>query len=128
MEILKIVGVGLATAIAYILVKQVKNEFAIFVALAGTVLILLLIVTKLTNVIEYFVEIVEKTGVDKSVFFAILKIVGVGYLTEFAANLCNDIGTSSLGNKIVLGGKIVILCLALPIITSLIDIVISIMP
>ena len=128
MEILKIVGVGLATAIAYILVKQVKNEFAIFVALAGTVLILLLIVTKLTNVIEYFVEIVEKTGVDKSVFFAILKIVGVGYLTEFAANLCNDIGTSSMGNKIVLGGKIVILCLALPIITSLIDIVISIMP
>ncbi len=128
MEILKIVGVGLATAIAYILVKQVKSEFAIFVALAGTVLILLLIVTKLTNVIEYFVEIVEKTGVDKSVFFAILKIVGVGYLTEFAANLCNDIGTSSMGNKIVLGGKIVILCLALPIITSLIDIVVSIMP
>ena len=128
MEFLNIVGVGLATAIAYILVKQVKNEFAIFVALAGTVLILLLIVTKLTNVIEYFVEIVEKTGVDKSVFFAILKIVGVGYLTEFAANLCNDIGTSSMGNKIVLGGKIVILCLALPIITSLIDIVISIMP
>ena len=128
MEILKIVGVGLATAIAYILVKQVKNEFAIFVGLAGTVLILLLIVTKLTNVIEYFVEIVEKTGVDKSVFFAILKIVGVGYLTEFAANLCNDIGTSSMGNKIVLGGKIVILCLALPIITSLIDIVVSIMP
>ncbi len=128
MEILKIVGVGLATAIAYILVKQVKSEFAIFVGLAGTVLILLLIVTKLTNVIEYFVEIVEKTGVDKSVFFAILKIVGVGYLTEFAANLCNDIGTSSMGNKIVLGGKIVILCLALPIITSLIDIVVSIMP
>ena len=128
MEILKIVGVGLATAIAYILVKQVKSEFAIFVGLAGTVIILLLIVTKLTNVIEYFVEIVEKTGVDKSVFFAILKIVGVGYLTEFAANLCNDIGTSSMGNKIVLGGKIVILCLALPIITSLIDIVVSIMP
>ena len=128
MEIIKIVGVGLATSVAYILVKQVKSEFSIFIALAGMVLILVLIAGQLSAVIDYFGEIVERTGINKNVFLTILKIVGVGYLTEFAANLCSDVGTSSIGNKIILGGKIVILCLALPIITSLIDIVVSIMP
>ena len=128
MELIKIVGVGIATTICYVLVKQVKAEFAIFVALSGSVVMLVMIVGQLSGVVEYFKEIVQKTGIDTTIYFTILKIIGVGYLTEFASNLCSDAGTASIGNKIMLGGKIVILCLSLPIITSLIDIIIDILP
>ena len=128
MELIKIVGIGIATTICYVLVKQVKSEFAIFVVLAGSVLMLVMIVGQVSSVVEYFNEIIQKTGIDTTIYFTILKIIGVGYLTEFAANICADAGTSSIGNKIMLGGKIVILCLSLPIITSLIDIIISILP
>lgn len=128
MELIKIVGVGIATTICYVLIKQVKNEFAIFIALAGSVVMLVMIVGQVSGVVEYFKEIVQKTGIDTTIYFTVLKIIGVGYLTEFASNLCSDAGTASIGNKIMLGGKIVILCLSLPIITSLIDIVIDILP
>ncbi len=128
MEIVKLVGVGIATAIAYILVKQVKSEFAIFIALGGSIILLIMIIGQVSGVLEYMNEVIQKTGIDTGVYHTILKIIGVGYLTEFAANLCSDSGTASIGNKIILGGKIVILCLALPIITTLLDIIISLLP
>ncbi len=128
MELIKIVGVGIATTVCFILVKQVKSEFAIFVALGGSIVMLVMIIGQVSGVVEYFNEIIQKTGINTTIYFTILKIIGVGYLTEFAANLCSDAGTSSIGNKIMLGGKIVILCLSLPIITSLIDIIIDILP
>ena len=128
MEIFKIIGVGVATTICYVLIKQVKSEFSIFIALGGSIILLVMIAGQLSGVVEYFNEIIQKTGVNSTIYFTILKIIGIGYLTEFAANLCNDASASSIGNKIVLGGKIVILCLALPIITSLIDLIISILP
>jgi stage III sporulation protein AD len=128
MELIKIVGVGIATTICYVLVKQVKSEFAIFVALSGSIIMLVMIVGQVSGVVEYFNEIMQKTGINTTVYYTILKIIGVGYLTEFASNLCSDAGTSGIGNKIMLGGKIIILCLSLPIITALIDIIIDILP
>lgn len=128
MEIVKIVCVGIVTTIAYLLVKEVKSDFAIFIALSGSIIMIMLIVGQVSTVVGYFNEIVQKTGIDKTIYYTILKIIGVGYLTEFAANICTDSGVASVGNKIILGGKIVILCLSLPIITSLIDIIISILP
>lgn len=128
MEIVKIVCVGIVTTIAYLLVKEVKSDFAIFIALSGSIIMIMLIVGQVSTIVGYFNEIVQRTGIDKTIYYTILKIIGVGYLTEFAANICADSGVASVGNKIILGGKIVILCLSLPIITSLIDIIISILP
>ncbi len=128
MDILKIVGVGVVTTIAFLLVKQVKSDFAILIAMAGSVVMIIMILSSLSGVVQYFNEIVERTGINKTIYLTILKIIGVGYLTEFAANICSDAGTVSIGSKIILGGKIVILCLSLPIITSLIDIIVSILP
>ena len=101
MELIKIVGVGIATTVCFILVKQVKSEFAIFVALGGSIVMLVMIVGQVSGVVEYFNEIIQKTGINTTIYFTILKIIGVGYLTEFAANLCSDAGTSSIGNKII---------------------------
>ena len=128
MELVKIVGIGITTTICYVLVKQIKSDFAIFIALGGSIIMLVMILGQVSGVVEYFSEIVQKTGIDTTIYFTILKIIGVGYLTEFAANICSDAGTASIGNKIMLGGKIVILCLSLPIITSLIDVIIEILP
>lgn len=127
MDILKIIGVGIITLIATLLVKQIKAEFSVVVALAGGLIILFMIIDSLNSVISYFSEIVVRTNISGEFFAIILKVVGVGYLTEFASNLCIDSGMSSLADKISLSGKIVIVVLSLPIITSLLDIVVEIL-
>ena len=60
---------------------------------------------------------------QNSLIKALLKIVGVGYLTEFGAGILNDFGSHSIADKVILGGKITIVVLAIPIIEGLLTMV-----
>lgn len=123
MEILKIIGVGLLISIIAVIVKQIKSEFYIIVLLVGGVIIFLMLVEQLKVIIDYFLNIFSKTNLDYSMFITVLKVLGIAYLTEFANSICVDTGNASIGEKLVLAGKIVIMCLALPIITNLLNII-----
>lgn len=128
MDIFKIVAVGIVSAAVITMVKQVKPELSILVTVAASIVLLIMIINTLTDVIMSFAMIAEKTGLQSGLFSGVLKIIGVGYITEFAANICDDAGNKSIGEKILLGGKVIIMILALPVITSLIDIIIEILP
>ena len=128
MDIFKIIGVGIITAVTALIVKQIKPEVSIIITISGGIIMLLMLVESLTSIFAAFNSIVEKSGLASGLFTTILKIIGVGYITEFAANLCNDSGASSIADKILLAGKIIILVLALPIVTNIIDIISGLLP
>lgn len=128
MEIVKIILVGVITSICVVILKNVKPELSILASLAGSVVILVLIINSLTDVISTFAGIVTKTNINMGLFSNVLKIVGIGYLTEFGANVCNDTGNGSIADKVLLGGKVIILCFALPIINSMLNIIIGLLP
>lgn len=129
MEIIfKIVAIGIITSIATLIVKPIRNDFAIVIALTGGVIILLMLLNYLTGVFNTFNLIINSTGISNSLYTLVLKIIGIGYLIEFSAGLCNDTGNTSLGDKILLGGKIVIMVMALPIITNILSIISQLLP
>lgn len=128
MEIFKIIGVGIITAITALIVRQVKPEISVIISITGGILILLLIANSLTNVFDTFSKIIEKSGLTTGLFSTILKIVGIGYITEFSASLCQDASVNSVADKILLGGKIVILVLSLPIVSNIIEIIAGLLP
>ncbi|MBE7082073.1 MAG: hypothetical protein E7378_00115 [Clostridiales bacterium] len=127
-EIFKIVGVCLLTLICYLIIKPLKPDIAIFVSLIGAVIMLFMCVDGLMNVISTMTSFAEKTGINTGLFGLILKIVGIGYLTEFSSSICCNAGNSTLSDIIGFAGKITILIVSLPIITSLIDIIVEILP
>lgn len=128
MEIFKIIGVGLLTCVISIIIKQIKPEFNIIILLCGGIIILFMVLDQLRTVFDYFLTIFAKTNIDYTLFVSVLKVLGVGYLTEFANSICVDSGSASIGEKILIAGKIIIFCLALPIVTSLIDLIIEMLP
>lgn len=128
MDIFKIVIVGLITVVACIILKQIKPEMTLFVTIAGGIIIILMLVNGLTSVFDSFKTLMNKTGVNSSLFGSVLKIVGIGYITEFGANICGDSGISSIADKIMFSGKITILVLCFPIINNLIEIIVGLMP
>lgn len=128
MEIIKIIGVALITVVCVLLVKQVKPEIAVCIGLVGGIIIISMIINYVFEIINAFTFIVDKTGVGTGIFKTVLKIIGVGYLAEFSANLCNDSGNTSIGDKIILAGKIIILAYSLPIVTSIIEVLMGILP
>lgn len=125
MDLIKIVAIGIISSIIVVILKQERPEIALIVGIAAAVSILIILVNYLTEVLGVFSSIVDKTGIDQGLFSAIIKIIGVGYLAEFSAGICEDSGNKSIGEKISFGGKIIILILSLPILTAVIDVIIS---
>lgn len=119
MEIVKIILIGIVTCIASVLLKQFKPELAILVSIAGGMVILIMVVNFLSSIVSNFTQIATKTSINMQLFNSVIKIVGIGYITEFGANICHDTGNSSIADKILLGGKVIILCFALPIINAM---------
>lgn len=128
MEIYKIIGVAIITCIIVIVLRQTKPEFATLLALAGGMIIILMTVDYLTATVSSFSTLAEKSGLPKGLFKTVLKIVGIGYLTEFSSNLCADSNCQSLADKVLLGGKIIILTVAMPIVSNILEILVELVP
>lgn len=123
MEIIKVIIIGIITSITVVVLKNVKPELSVLASIAGGMIILILIVNNLSSIISNFVGIVVKTNVNMDLFTNVLKIVGIGYITEFGANVCNDTGNSAIAEKVLLAGKVIILCFALPIVNSMLNVI-----
>ena len=58
----------------------------------------------------------------------LIKITGIAFLSEFAVSICKDSGESAIASKIELGTKIIIISMSIPIISSLFEIILSVLP
>lgn len=125
MEIFKIIGVGFVTALTAIILKNTKPELSFAVTVTGIIIILLFVFDLLKGSLAILQEIAVLSGIGDTLIRTLLKIVGIAYLTEFAAGIINDFGSASLADKVVLGGKAMIFILSLPIIENLMRLVVS---
>ncbi|MBQ5927251.1 MAG: stage III sporulation protein AD [Clostridia bacterium] len=119
MEILRIIGVGFVTAITAILLKPNKPELSFAVTVTGVIIILLFLAEMLEGALFVLSSVVKLTGIENGMIKILLKIVGIGYLTEFGAGILNDFGSNAIADKVVLGGKLTVLVLSLPIIENM---------
>lgn len=123
----KALGVAFVAVVSFGIIRQVKPDFAVWIPIVAGVIILILFSDSIIGSVESFRTLSEKSGMKSEVYSSILKIVGIGYLTEYAASLCDDAGCSAMGKKVEFAGKITILLSAMPILTGLIDAVGSLM-
>lgn len=119
MNIMTLIGIALVSVVAIVLVKQVKPEIATVLTIGVGVLIISLVLQQVFDIVYAFYDLSSQAGVDKTAFSRIVKIVGIGYLCEFANNICQDADCKSIGAKILFGGKIAIAIVALPVIKDL---------
>ncbi len=128
MEIIRIIGIGLIALIIIILLKQYKPEFAIYISLLTGALILLLLMDQLTGIINLIQSIAGKANINSQFLALLIKITGIAFLSEFAVSICRDSGEGAIASKIELGSKIVIISMSIPIISSLLEIILQVLP
>lgn len=119
MNIIKIIGVGFLTLIVAIFLKDVKKDFSIYAIILGTSIILYMSFDTLKTIIE-FIENVTK-NVDTTYIKVLLKMTGIAILTEYAVSLCKDSGESAIASKIDFGGKIALISISIPVISSTLE-------
>lgn len=127
-EIIKIIGIGLVSLVIIIILKQYKPEYAIYVSIIAGILILFFAIEKLTGIIELLQSISNKTYINQQFLGILLKITGIAFLTEFAVSVCSDAGEKAIANKIEIGSKVIIITMSMPIIKSLLELIMEILP
>ena len=128
MEIIKIIGIGLTALIVIIVLKQYKPEFAIYVSIVAGILILGLSLSSFSGIINLLKDISSRANINSKFLGIILKITGIAILTEFAVSICQDTGDKAIANKIDIGGKVIIMTISLPIISSLLEAILKVLP
>lgn len=127
-EIIKIIGIGLVALVIIIILKQYKPEYAIYVSIIAGILILFFAIEKLTGIIGLLQSISNKTYINQQFLGILLKITGIAFLTEFAVSVCSDAGEKAIASKIEIGSKVIIITMSMPIITSLLELIMEILP
>lgn len=128
MEVIKIIGIGLIALIIIILLKQYKPEFAIYISLLTGVLILILVSDELSGIISLLQSFADKVSINSTFLVLLIKITGIAFLSEFAVSICKDSGEAAIASKIEIGTKIIIISMSIPIISSLLEIILSVLP
>ena len=125
MVLIQIIGFGFVTALAALLLKSTKPELSLAVTIVGGILILLSAFELLEDSLSVLKKIAEISSLSSVLIKTLIKIVGIGYITEFSAGILQDFGSNSVADKVVFGGKIIIFTLTLPIVEKLLELVLS---
>ena|SRR5690554_3737176 len=128
MIIIQIVGLALLSAILILVIKQVKPELAFLLSIVSGLVILILIIKQVEAVIELLNQLARQARVDMIYFNTIIKIIGIAYIGEFGAEITRDSGENALASKIELAAKIIIMVIAIPIMLSLIETILRLIP
>ena len=128
MEIIKIIGIALIALIIIIMLKQYRPEYAIFISILTGILILFLVMDRLSGIVNLIQSVQDKFSVNTQFIALLIKITGIAFLSEFAVSICKDSGEGAIASKIELGSKIIIVSMSVPIISSLLEVVVKILP
>lgn len=128
MDILQIVTLGIIATILYIVLKDLHASFAFFLILITAIIIFFFVVQQIGTIIQLIDSLGRRANIDGMYLETILKIIGIAYLAEIGSSITKDAGLESVAANIELAGKVFILLLAIPIITALIEAIISFLP
>lgn len=121
MNVTQIVAFALVATFIIVLLKQYKSEYAFLATIVAGGIILFFSFSKLETIITLLENLINKIGIDKEFFEILLKITGIAYLIDFGANVCKDAGESAIASKVEFAGKLIIVTMSIPILTTLIE-------
>ena len=115
------VMIGITGVFLALFLKQTKPEYAVCVSAGTGILLLFLVAERLRLVIENIRLIQSAISIQSAYIQVLLKIIGITYISEFAADICRDAGCVAVAGQIGVFAKLSILAVSMPIVSALLQ-------
>ena len=112
-------GIKVITAV----LKSVKSEMTMLVAAGVSVLILFYILSGLSVIVEQLKMLQGYIGISGKYIGILVKMIGISYMTQLAADICRDNGQSAVAGQLEVFCKITIAALGMPVVLTLFEVV-----
>ena len=122
---IKVVGIVLTALFINIVLKNYSKEFTFLINIVCTIIIFTLISKDLKGIVDRLTSISNEISVLLPYIKIMLKILGISMIAQLLSDLCRDNGENTLANQTELSAKIIILVTALPLFTTIMDIMIG---
>jgi stage III sporulation protein AD len=120
-SIMQVVAMAVVGTVLIIVIRQEKPELAVQVSVAAGLVIFALIIWKVIEILDVLERLAVRADLNMVFLGTLLRILGIAYIAEFGTQVCKDAGESALAFKVAMAGKVMILILAAPIITTILD-------
>lgn len=118
---MKLVLCGVITAILVLILKDQQKGIASIVLLGGSLMILLLCMDDLKSIVALVEDMNQWMKMDRIYIKIMLKIVGIAYVCQFSSEICQDLGSQTIGKQIEMAGKLSVLIVSIPVIQAMLD-------
>jgi len=125
MEIVRIALIGIVAGVLVVTIKQKQPEIALQVSIIAGLIIFIYVLDYIVIAIDYVKDLVNKFNIPYESITVVLKIIGIAYICEFAVQVLKDTGENSLANKVEIAGRVFIVVLSLPILSSFMNMVLG---
>lgn len=119
----KVLLVGLIASCLSLYFKEHKNSIGFMILTAASLIIVLITLKIFNGVSDSIKSITEKFSGGRHYMLMLLKILGITYICDLTAGICRDAGNSSIAHQMQMFGKLLVLSLSLPLITSLFELI-----
>lgn len=125
---MQLVGIAIISTTLCLVIKKERPEIAMFIAILTGITILLSVIFKLNFIVESIQDLAQKANIPNMYISLIIKLIGIAYLMEFAIQLCKDCGEGNIASKLEFGGKIIVMTMSFPILLSIVEMILNIIP
>ena len=120
-----VVGLSAIVAVLAISLKKYSPEYSILMVIMTGIFLLCSIMQMLNPIVVEIKKLSQKVAIAPEYISILGKVLVIAFLTQFSSDTCIDAGQTSLAAKIELAGKVLILSVALPLFTEVVDIVVN---
>lgn len=128
MSIMQIGALAVVAVVLIVIIRQERPELAMQLSMVAGLIIIVFVLWKLAGVIKVLERLALRAELNMVFLSALLKIIGIAYIAEFGTQVCRDAGENALAFKVELAGKVMILVLAVPIISTIVNTVERLLP
>lgn len=121
MLLAKIIFIAVITLILGITISKFNSEFKVYITVIFGIVVIFMLFNELKTYLEEIVNLFAKYDIKTEYFSTILKIVGIAYICDFISLLCKDLDYESVGKKVEIAGKLIILIYSVDVIKIFLD-------
>lgn len=111
----------LLTVILSITLGKWEKDISILLSIAVCCMVSLIAVSFLEPVLDLLRQLETMGNLGSSTLNILLKVLGIGFVSEIVTMICSDSGNSSMGKTITFLSSCAILWMSIPLFNQLID-------
>lgn len=121
MSFFKIICTVIMGVLLAVKLKSIGSPLWVYLSMALSIFVLAYILNRLSFIMDFLDGIMDDIGLESGYFEILIKIVGISYLCEFAANICRESGFIAVASQIEIGGKLTMMVMSMPILLAIVQ-------